>query len=134
MLEELLTGYSDAGSRTLKLGADCRVSIAESRMPRVECQRVDRRESNAESRMPRVECRESNAERRLSRWHLAPHCDPHHGRPDQTSRQGIQPKGHYHISMARNRKGFLRPLISPEDRLWPTPLNARLDSPKQGPV
>ncbi|KAI9493562.1 hypothetical protein BDB00DRAFT_822539 [Zychaea mexicana] len=65
MLEELLTGYSDAGSRTLKLGADCRVSIAESRMPRVECQRVDRRESNAESRMPSVDCRESNAESRL---------------------------------------------------------------------
>ncbi|KAI9490000.1 hypothetical protein BDB00DRAFT_931521 [Zychaea mexicana] len=68
MLKELLTGYSDAGSRTLKLGADCRVSIAESRMPRVECQRVECRESNAESRMPRVE--------RDLRWHLAPHASP----------------------------------------------------------
>ncbi|KAI9491798.1 hypothetical protein BDB00DRAFT_831472 [Zychaea mexicana] len=48
-----------------ELGADCRVSIAESRMPRVECQRVDRRESNAESRMPSVDCRESNAESRM---------------------------------------------------------------------
>ncbi|KAI9474336.1 hypothetical protein BDB00DRAFT_205919 [Zychaea mexicana] len=34
----------------------------------------------------------------------------------------------------KNREGFLRPLISPEDRLRPTPLNARLKSPKQGPV
>ncbi|KAI9492298.1 hypothetical protein BDB00DRAFT_441033 [Zychaea mexicana] len=45
MLEELLTGYSDAGSRTLKLGADCRVSIAESRMPEIDC-----RESSPRSR------------------------------------------------------------------------------------
>ncbi|KAI9494187.1 hypothetical protein BDB00DRAFT_337231 [Zychaea mexicana] len=89
MLEELLTGYSDAGSRTLKLGADCRVSIAESRMPRVECQRVDRRESNAERRLSRVECRASIVESR-TRFTEAPgtsmRTPPWQTRPDQQTR------------------------------------------------
>ncbi|KAI9489966.1 hypothetical protein BDB00DRAFT_873693 [Zychaea mexicana] len=67
MLEELLTGYSDAGSRTLKLGADCRVSIAECRLPRVECRESNARELIAESRMPRVECRASIVESQMPR-------------------------------------------------------------------
>ncbi|KAI9498585.1 hypothetical protein BDB00DRAFT_867218 [Zychaea mexicana] len=66
MLEELLTGYSDAGGRVLKLGADCRESIArqsiaERRLPRVECQRDDRQTADCRESSPGSRTRSTEA-------------------------------------------------------------------------